>query len=170
MDTFCEQLLTIRKTTADWLAILGYFALASLLSCVAIYFLLYFGMIPIVLSLLFLFIAYKLSVRHNIEYEYIVTNGVLDIDKITNRLNRKRLLSFNLNTVTTLEKLNINKIQNVDKKQIIFACNKNDSNAYLMVFQKVGNQPNYLIFSPNEKLKNSMVAFLPKFISLNAFK
>ena len=42
MDTFCEQLITIKKTTADWLAILGYFALASLLSCVAIYFLFYF--------------------------------------------------------------------------------------------------------------------------------
>lgn len=170
MDTFCEQLITLKKTTSDWFAILGYFAASSLLSCAAIYFLIYFGVIPFALSFLFLFLAYKLSTRHNIEFEYIVTNGIFDVDKITNRTSRKRLLSFSLSNVTTLEKFNINKLKNVDKKQILFACDKNDANAYLMITQKSGDQPNYLIFSPDDKMKNSITSFLPRFVSQNAFK
>ena len=170
MDTFREQLYSIRKTPADWFAILGYFALSGILSCITFYFLLFFGMIPIVISIIFLYIAYRLAVRHNIEYEYIITNGTLDIDKITNRLNRKRLLSFSLSNVSKLEKFNPNAVKSLDKKQIVFACNKDDPNAYLMVTEKAGNQPNYLVFSPDEKLKLGITEFLPKFLSIKAFK
>lgn len=37
--------------------------------------------------------AYQLMIRQNVEFEYILTNGELDVDKITARRSRKRLLS-----------------------------------------------------------------------------
>ena len=169
MDTFCEQLITIKKTTADWFAILGYFALATVLSFIALTFFPLLMMISVVLSFGFLYAAYRLAVRHNVEYEYIITNNLLDIDKITNKSTRKRLLSVELPTASRLEKYNPALLTNIDLKKVVFACNKDDA-SYLLVCEKEGKGAQYLVFAPNEKMQSAMVKSLPKFIANSAFK
>ena len=116
-----------------------------------------------------IFGAFRLSGLLNTEYEYIVTNTTLDIDKITNKSTRKRLLSVELPTASRLEKYNPALLTNIDPKKVVFACNKEDA-SYLLVCEKEGKGAQYLVFAPNEKMQSAMVKSLPKFIANSAFK
>ena len=171
MDTFFEQIVAIKKNGKSIAAITGLWFLALILTAILLLF-----PIPIVSNFsLFLicgifFGAYKLSTRFNIEYEYIITNGTMDVDKIINKSSRKRILSFDLANTSRLEKFNVGMLNSLNQKDIILACNPDDSNAYLLVAGKEGNKTYTLIFSPEERLKGAIVKFVPKYISNSAFR
>ncbi len=169
MDTFFEQIVAIRKDTKAVLLLVGIWVLALLLS--AFVFLTgFFGSLFLLVIAGILYGAFKLSGLLNIEYEYIVTNGTMDIDKITNKSSRKRILSFELSLVSRLEKFNILQLENINPNNITFACDKQDPNAYLLVSESEGKSAQYLVFSPNEKMQSAIVKFVPKFIANSAFK
>src|SRR5690554_5734038 len=92
MDVFIEKLVKRRKTMADVLLILLIVAGAVILSYLIMRYIPQFAMI-LIIGLFYL--VYVLITKLNIEYEYAVTNGELDIDMITNQKQRKRLLSVN---------------------------------------------------------------------------
>ncbi len=50
--------------------------------------------------------AYRLSGNMNKEFEYIVTDDIIDVDVIVNKSKRKRLISFNLESVKVLSEIN----------------------------------------------------------------
>ena len=52
------------------------------------------GMLPMVIVLIF-YIAYRINTSFDVEFEYILTNGELDIDKITHKRRRKRTYQRN---------------------------------------------------------------------------
>lgn len=167
MDTFFEQIVPIKKTSAQLIAAIGIWALAILIIAI----------LPSILGSLFPIAvvgigygAFKLTVMFNVEYEYIVTNGVLDIDKIINKSSRKRYLSLNLSKTSRIEKYNSALLTNVNKKNITIACNTTDPNAYLLVIDKENGGADYLIMSPNDKMKGIIAKSVPKFISNSAFK
>ena len=171
MDTFFEQIVGIRKSGKSVAAVIGIWFLAIILSAVLL-----LVRIPI-LSSFSLFIicaiffgAYKLSTFFNIEYEYIITNGTLDIDKIINKSSRKRILSFDLANVSRLEKYNAGMLNSLNQKEITFACNPDDNGAYLLVAEREGKPSAYLVFAPEERLQGAIVKFVPKYISNSAFK
>lgn len=168
MDTFFEQIIYIKKKGSAIAGIVGIWVLAFILTYLLfIYPIL--GGISFLLICGILYGAFKLSCRFNVEYEYIITNGTFDVDKIVNRSSRKRMLSFELSTVSRLEKYNPNLIANIDKNKLVFACNETDE-AYLLVAEKEGKGSSYLVFAPDERLKGAIVKFVPKFISNSAFK
>lgn len=170
MDTFFEQIIAIRKTGKTIAAVIGIWLLAFVL-CFLIFM---FGSVLMPFSLLLIagviFGAYKLSTRFNIEYEYIVTNGTMDIDKIINKGSRKRVTSFELQTVSRLEKFNPNQITSVNSKELVLACDLNDPDAYLMVSSREGKGTLYIVFAPDERVRGAIVKFVPKFIANSAFK
>ena len=165
MDVFFEQIIPIKKTGKTVALFLGIWVLAALLSAAVFFFLGSF-------SLIFIFGigygAYFLSSKLNVEYEYIITNGILDIDKITNKSSRKRMISVDLGGVTRLEKFNAN--APLSHKDTIFACDKDDPNAYLVVAEKTGQSAVSFVFAPNDKIKSAIVKFAPKFITNSCFK
>lgn len=171
MDTFFEQIVPIRKNGKSIAGIFGIWFLAFILSAVLLLF-----RIPIVSNFaLFLicgifFGAYKLTTLFNVEYEYIITNGTMDVDKIINKSSRKRILSFDLANTSRLEKFNAGMLNSVNGKNVTFACNPEDSNAYLLVAGKEGQKAYTLVFSPEERLKGAIVKFVPKYISNSAFR
>ncbi len=171
MDTFFEQIVSIKKSGKAIFAFIAIWILALLLCGLALFlFLAGFRSVFVILLSASLFGAYKLSSLLNVEYEYIMTNGTLDIDKIINKSSRKRIASFDLDIVSRVEKFNVGLLANVDSKNVVYACNANDPEAYLMVYQKDGKSPVYVVVSPNEKMKNAIVKFLPKFVANSAFK
>lgn len=170
MDTFFEQIISIKKNGKTIAAVLGIWFLALLLCFLAFMFSGYIGSIFVFLIAGIIYGAFKLSGLFNLEYEYIITNGTMDVDKIVNKQNRKRLLSFELSGVSRLEKYTPHCLNSINAKNVVFACDPNDDNAYLMVAEKEGGKTNYLVFSPNEKIKSAVVKFVPKFISNSAFK
>lgn len=170
MDTFFEQIVPIKKTGKTFAAVTGIWLAALLLA----YLLLTIGMkylasIALLAILGLGYGAYRLSSMLNVEYEYIITNGTLDIDKIVNRSSRKRVLSLELGQVTRLEKYNPNMLNGLNTKSLLHACNAGDD-AYLLVAEKEGKGASYLVFAPDERLRGAIVKFVPKFIANSAFK
>lgn len=171
MDTFFEQIISIKKSGKALAAIIGIW-LAAFIVCFALIFYLvgFLGSFSFLLAFGALFGAFKLSTRFNTEYEYIVTNGTMDIDKIINKSSRKRVLSFELSGVTEIEKFNAARLSRINPKELCLACNTDDENAYLMVSSAEGKGTSYLVFAPDERLRGAIVKFVPKFVSNSAFK
>ena len=94
----------------------------------------------------------------------------MDIDKIINKSSRKRLISFELQTVSRIERYNPALLNSVNSKDVLIACNKDDANAYLMVSSTEGKNTNYLVFAPDERLRSAVVKFVPMFVANSAFK
>lgn len=168
MDTFFEQIVSIRKSGKAIAGVIGIWLLAFILSAALLLFPI-LGSLNLLLIFGILFGAFKLSTLFNVEYEYIITNGTLDIDKITNRSARKRILSLELPQVSRLEKFNPHMLTTLNAKEVVIACNSGDD-AYLLVAEKEGKGSSYLVFAPDERLRSAIVKFVPKFIANSAFK
>ncbi len=169
MDTFFEQIVSIKKSGK----IIAIFLSVWIFAVAVCLLLILSGIVGPITPILVIAIGYGawwLTAKLNIEYEYIVTNGTMDVDKIINKASRQRVSSFELGKVERVEKYNDHLLQNVKKENIVFACNKDDPNAYLIVASKEDTKVNYIVFSPSEKLENAIKKFLPKFISNSAFK
>ena len=169
MGTFFEQIISVKKTGKAVAALIGIW-LAAFVVCFLLFFTGFFGMLTFLLIAGVLYGAFKLSCLLNIEYEYIVTNGIMDIDKITNKSSRKRVLSFELQTVSRIEKYNPSLLNSVNSKDVLIACNQDDKDAYLMVSSTEGKGTNYLVFAPDERLRSAVVKFVPMFVANSAFK
>ena len=173
MDTFFEQIVEIRKTGLDWLKLAGIWLLAGVL--LFVFFLLGvnnqgFMSILALLCIGIIYGAFWLSKRLSVEYEYIVTNGTLDVDKIIARSSRKRELSCELSGVERVEKYNpAAPVVGNFKKQVI-ACNPTDPEAYFMVINEEGKGSRLLVFAPDERIRGAVVKSMPKFIANSAFK
>ena len=167
MDTFFEQIVSVKKSGKS----IALFLLIWILALTLCALILLFG-VPLAPFLIvgLGYGAWWLTSRFNVEYEYIVTNGTMDVDKIINKSSRQRISSFELPNVERLEKYNDHLLQNVKKENIVFACNKNDPNAYLLVAAAKDTKVNYIVFSPSEKLQAAIKKSLPKFLALSAFK
>lgn len=169
MDTFFEQIIAVRKTGKAVAALIGIW-LAAFVICFLLFFTGIFGAFSILLIAGVIYGAFKLSGFFNVEYEYIVTNGTMDIDKIINKSSRKRVLSFELQTVSRIEKYNPALLNSVNSKEVIIACDTDDKDAYLMVSSTEGKGTNHLVFAPDERVRGAIVKFVPKFIANSAFK
>ena len=91
MDTFFEQIIPVKKNGKAAAAIIGIWLAAFIVCFLLIMFMPFLGTFSLLLAAGALFGAYKLCTRFNLEYEYIVTNGTMDIDKIINKSSRKRI-------------------------------------------------------------------------------
>lgn len=167
MDTFFEQIISIKKSPAQIMIVALIWIVALLITFGAVMFL---GSFSILAGFGLFYAAIKLSGKFNIEYEYIVTNTSLDIDKITNKSSRVRVLSLELPTVSRLEKFNPHAIANINSKELVIACNLKSDDAYLLVCDDEKGKSKYLVFAPNNKVRSGMLKFIPKFIANSAFK
>lgn len=168
MDTFFEQIVPIKKTGKTLAAITGIWLLALIVAFLLLNFGTSFSSLAFLAIFGVFYGAYKWSCVFSTEYEYIITNGTLDIDKITNKSSRKRVLSLELGQVSRLEKYNPHMLNSLNSKDVVIACNPTDE-AYLTVAEGEG-KAKYLVFAPDERLRGAMEKFVPKFIANSAFK
>lgn len=171
MDTFFEQIVSIRKSGKALIIGISVWIFALLI--IAFLFLFAGSLVGPFLAILIIGVGYGawwLTSKLNIEYEYIVTNGEMDIDKIINKSARQRVSSFKLINVERVEKYNPNLLLNVNRQNVVFACNQGDPNAYLLVASREDTKVNYIVFSPNEKVREAIKKSLPKFVANSAFK
>ncbi|MBR4073049.1 MAG: hypothetical protein IKK24_03810 [Clostridia bacterium] len=172
MDTFFEQIVAIRKTGKTMLAIVGIWVLfiivAYALFTLGNIFAMFFS-ICLLLILLAGWGAFKLTKRFSIEYEYIITNGTFDVDKIIAQSSRKRMMSFEISDVQAVEKFNPSAVPNGNFEKTLFACDMDDPAAYYMIVSKEGKGTRLLVFAPDERIKGAIKKFLPRYMSTSAF-
>lgn len=112
-----------------------------------------------------IFAAYKFICRFDVEFEYILTNGELDVDRITNRKKRKRLITIHAKSFTEFGKV---KGAPSDKgagyARVIDASAHSDSfEDYYAVFFKNG-QKIKLIFNPTSKMIDVFRIYAPRVV------
>lgn len=169
MDTFFEQIIGIRKGAKQYAALIGIWLLVLVISAAVLLFLGKIGIIAPLLVVGAFYGGYYLSKRLSVEYEYIITNGSMDVDKIVAKSSRKRVASFELAGVESIEKFNANSARNYGDKKVVFACNENDNGAYVMTV-KGDKGGTVVVFAPNDRIKGAVVKFVPKYIANSAFK
>lgn len=156
MDVFAEHIVTKKKTVKDYLLMFGIFLLAVALTTVSGFFLFTkYGSLIFLLSVGVVLGSYYLLTQFNVEYEYIVTNGELDIDTIINRNKRKRIISVaakDFELMAPVGSKNFLAEENGSFTRVINAASsENSESAYYAIFSKDGQRIK-LIFEPTEQM------------------
>ncbi len=171
MDIFCEQIVKKKKTTFEKLTVALIWLGGWLISMMLIF----FGMTQLggrlfPMSLLAAgFVVYgvfKLSGRLNLEYEYSVTNGVLDIDKIINRSSRKRLVSADVATFDRFELFDADRpeydAKRYDQTVVAVADPMGQDAIYAATFRHPAKGKVLIVFQPGEKVLKNVMGALPR--------
>ena len=108
MDTFVEQIVAKRKGGKEYAIIFGSLIAALLILAALWLFLLFFIGIFFVLLLTagIGWLLWYLITMQNVEFEYSVTNGDIDIDQITAQRKRKRIVSVSGEKIETFAPYN----------------------------------------------------------------
>lgn len=167
MDNISEQLVKINKTPKDYFLLGSIWVGAFLLVFISIL----FGLkVPTFISLLFLvcigimYGASKLAAKLNVEYEYIVVNRDLDIDKIISKSSRKRIVSVKLNEVLEFSKLSPEKAKKLDNRHFdakFICCNPGDD-AYYLTYKHSKKGMILLVLAMNERTKTEALKTIPR--------
>ena len=167
MDTFFEYLVKRKKNSKDLLFAAG----VILGGLIVLYLLLFlmmtpFSMLMFPLQVLVVYLGWRLISSRNVEFEYCVTNGDLDVDKIINRQKRKRLASVETKNVIVMAPVGSDKLQPLANKEIIDATSGDASKkAYCVIYGDSGNKA--LLFEPKESMVLEMQRKNPRNIFID---
>lgn len=171
MDTYKEQLVVKKPTSTDWAKRIGILVGAGILilACVAILPISdqfwFFPALAIVIMIYALFRFYPLFF---IEYEYIFTNGEIDIDKIMGKQNRKRLATVDAETFEEFGRYDPQAFEGREFNTRLFACSAvTDPDAYYAVMNHPKFQNFLVVFNPNEIIVESIKEYLPRTAKVN---
>lgn len=165
MDTFVEQLVKINfsgKTLALQISVWVICLLMAIGLIILSIFNNLLAFLFLILAAACFFIAYYLTTQLNVEFEYIFTNGEIDIDRITNKSKRQRLANFKCSDIEAIEVYD--RLKHVpdkaNNKNVYFGCNI-DENALAFRIKHPRNKYYTLVISPNEEFKEAIRKFLP---------
>lgn len=112
------------------------------------------GFMPAAVALI-LFVGWKAFSFFNTEYEYTVTNGSLDIDKIVAKKSRKRLLAFpakSIEIVAPFTKEYMAKYEEGNFKTTVDARSSEKSECWFLVGQTNNGERARVLFEPSERM------------------
>ncbi|MCL2747378.1 MAG: DUF6106 family protein [Oscillospiraceae bacterium] len=109
--------------------------------------------------------AWHVFIRQNVEFEYILTNGELDVDRITAQRSRKRLLTVDCRVFEILapcrskydKEMNA---QNIDRRVDASSSPKSESR-WFAIFPGKESKRTILFFEPNQRILDSLRPILP---------
>lgn len=164
MDNICEQLVEKKKTTADIVKMitlsLGLILGAAACMMAAMYLRLTFF---VVIAVGLLALGVWLVSGMNVEYEYIVTNNEMDIDKIIGRRKRKRMITVDLSKA---DDFGIYPPESdVESDTTVHATTGLEKNAHYLLVQHKDYGKVKVIFNPNEKIREAIVQEFPNSLS-----
>ncbi|MCL2634845.1 MAG: hypothetical protein FWD34_10075 [Oscillospiraceae bacterium] len=160
MDVFIEQLVERKKDSRDTVLRICIILAATSLSFLIVMFAIWITYLPLVIIVggviwLAMFILKGLTV----EYEYILTNRDLDIDKIIGKRKRKRLVSLNLINAEEFD------LYHADFDSVTDVTVSAHDNSYTGLWYLVGKHPAHgkviLLFSPNDEFAITVNNALP---------
>ena len=163
MDVYVEQLIVKSPDGKDMAK--KVLIVAGALVIVILCFLFFMPFVPILAALVgfgVMYGAYYLLTGVYCEYEYIVTNGDIDIDKIVGKRKRTRLVSASVKNFTSFGRLE-NAPQTSGSITTVKASDGTGHDFYAdFTHSKLGETR--IIFSPSEKTLEAIKPFLPRTI------
>lgn len=163
-DVFKEQLVKRNKNNKDSMKKAVITSTAIVLSAASVLFFIYTGAgiggAAVVIFIIFM-ISFYLINNMNVEYEYIYTNGELDIDCIYNKTKRKTLFTAEVKDFEIMahidDKSNLAPFENYPVKD--FSSGDLLGNTYVFVASLNGKNYRFII-EPNDEMLNSMSVYL----------
>lgn len=161
MDIFLEKIVKKRVSFLDIALIILIIILSLALSFFAFMFL---G--PTLSPLIIVgvgYLAYFLATKRNIEYEYIVTNGDLDIDMIISQRKRKRVLSANCKDFEVVAPVTSSQYtkQIRETKNVKNYSSQNPKANLWFIYRSVGGGE-VILFEPSEQMVDSFRVYIPR--------
>ena len=158
-DFYSEQLIVKKPDGSDY----AKKALIGIVTALVASLLFWFFPIPVnllVVGMVF-YGGYYFIMGVDTEYEYIVTNGEIDIDKIVGKRKRKRLMTASISEFTAFGKLS-DAPAAANGITTVLVTDGTDEGAYYadLKHKSAGNVR--LIFTPNEKTIDGVALFLPR--------
>ncbi len=171
MDNCREHLIPVRKDakTLGLLAVIWAMLLIVIAMCVMLFSKL--GVFAFVLIIAAIAGGIWLTRQLNVEYEYIFTNGEMDVDLITNKASRKRLITFKCKDIDRIEKYtkDLPMFTKTDYAKKSFYCNAGDEDLYCISFKhRLGKI--CLVMQFDEGMREAVRPYLDKTIAREAFK
>lgn len=156
MDTFIEQIVRKKRDNKDTLIKAGIIALIIVLVCFFVLFLGAYGLLSlsVLLSVGVIFGGFWLVSQFDVEYEYIVTNGELDVDKIIAKKKRKRLITVDAKSFEIFGRYEETVPAGNETTTILAVGGKNPDYYADFKHSKYGNVR--LIFSPDQKVLEAL--------------
>lgn len=166
MDMFLEKIIKKRKSVIDILII----TLIVILTIMASFFLtIFIPQFSLFLIVGIGYLAYILISKRNIEYEYAVTNGDLDIDMIINQKKRKRVFNANCKEFEVVAKVNSSHYTNEIKtcKNIKDYSSGNGNAEVWFISMRKDGQHTVILFEPLAQMIDNFAIFIPRKIFRN---
>lgn len=172
MDIFLEQIVTKKNTSVDMIKKIGIIVVGIIIVMLALFVLPvivpFLGMFSFLIAAGVLYLMWYLLTSFNIEYEYILTNGEIDVDKIISKRKRKRLITVNCRNFLEFGKYNPKEHENKTYSSTILACTSiDDSDTYYAVLDHAKFGRCILVFNPNEKLLEHSKQFIRRNVIKN---
>jgi hypothetical protein len=163
MDIFIEKIVAKKKNTLDLVSNIGAVLAGFILCAVVLSIKQVSGFAPIIVIGVG-YGVYRLIIAKNIEFEYAVTNGDLDIDKIISQRKRKRIFSSSCKDFDVVAKIGsvhfTQDIKNI-KKRIEAVSSVNSSNVYFVALHYKGEKT-VLFFEPDKRMLDAFKTFIPR--------
>jgi hypothetical protein len=163
MDAFIEKLVVRQKDFKDKLIILGMIVAVLVLIPILL-------SIPSISSIVIIIIAglvyitYRVIASKNIEFEYIVVNDDIDIDKIISKKKRSRIFSASCKDFEILAKLNgshyDDNFKNI-RNRIEAVSSMNSNDVYFAVLNYRGEKT-IVFFEPDDRMLNVFKTYIPR--------
>ncbi len=162
MDNFAEYMVKKRPDSRDNAKRAGIIALAVVL-CAASVFLVFVTHIPFILLITCAIIygAYFLITGTSVEYEYAVTNGEMDVDKIIARRKRVHLITVSTAKFDAYGEMTDAVPDDPDRTIVLCSDNTGEGEFYAdLETEEYG--ATRIIFTPNEAVQEAINATLPR--------
>ncbi len=160
MDMFIEKIVKRRKDAMD----MAITAAVVIVALVASFLLFVFvpGFSPLLVAGV-LYLAYFIISKRNIEFEYAVTNGDLDIDSIINQKKRKRAFSANCKDFEMVAKVKSDKYSREIKecKNVKDYSSHNEHADVWFIYMRQG-APTVILFEPTAQMIDNFYTFIPR--------
>lgn len=173
-DVFIEYLVKRKNTAKTALAKAGIVAAALIISVILIMFSGVLGAFSMLGTLAIFgaaYGAYYLITSMNVEFEYAVTNGEMDIDRIVSQRKRSRIVTLNCREAEAFGRYRPNEHAAKSYQTKIFACDSPDSGDLWYCAARIKDKGlTLIVFNANEKMINGIKPFLPKPVMHEAFK
>jgi hypothetical protein len=164
MDSFIEKIVQKKRDTKDLLISIGTIIAAFIVAFAILLFLAqYISQFAFLLSIGAIYLGFRLQSRTNVEFEYLVTNGSLDIDKIISQRKRVRIFSADCKEFEAVGRV---KSKNYGPHvsagaEIIFAGTNMASESLYFVSLSYKGKKSVLYFEPDQRMIDSFRRFIP---------
>jgi hypothetical protein len=163
MDTFIERLVTKKRTSKDTLTSIGIVIAAIVLSVIILFIPIINSFAP-VLIVAIIYFAYIFMKSTNLEFEYSVTNGDIDVDKIIAKRKRKRIFSAVTKDIEIIAKLKSDKYSSEYKniRNKIEAVTTMESNDLYFIVAPYKGEKTIIFFEPDQRMIDAFKSRIPR--------